>query len=187
MSLRQKLFFCWSLSWLSCFKHTPSSQRVFSRQALKQVPTAGFPSRKSMYLQLEILYFDTSMMDSMNLKADKLFFQESRFNENTRKQNVKETCWDNTTISPHLKHYEWAHHYPRALRICLVWVESTTSSWMFLKRYMTLKSFQAWKIHGFPVDSGFKFFFLVLEVGDLNDVALLIFLGFKKWISRSSR
>ena len=70
--------------------HTPSSQRVFNRQALNQVATGRFPLQEiyTVYLQLEILYFDTSMMDSMNLKADKLFLQESRFNENTRKQKL---------------------------------------------------------------------------------------------------
>lgn len=93
---------------------TPSSQRVFSRQALKQVPTAGFPARKSIYLQLEILYFHTSMMDSMNLKADtQPFLQESRFNENTLKQNVKETCWVLERLSAFDPSWIWnfsAHH-----------------------------------------------------------------------------
>ena len=158
--------------------HTPSSQRVFNRQALNQVATGRFPLQEiyTVYLQLEILYFHTPWWIQWTWKLINFSCKNHASMRTSDKNCQGNMLRQYNNISTFFQHYEWAHHYPRALRICLVWVESTTSSWMFLKRYMTLKSFQAWKIHGFSSWQRLQVV-LVLEVWDLKDVALLIFFG----------
>jgi len=199
MSLRQKLFFCWSLSWLSCFKHMLPNSNVCGQQftppVLREYSAGkpwstlrllGSPPRKSMYLQLEIFFFDTSMMDSMNLKADiySLFLQESRFNENTLKQNVKETCWvlehpsafDPSWIWNFSAHHEssfwgsaWFGSNLLHLHGC-----SWNSIWPWShSRHGKSMVFSSWQRLQFPKTSSFFFW----KFGVLQDVALLIFLG----------